>query len=265
MADFTEDAVLVVAHPDDEALWFSAVLRHVSRIVFCFSDYEKMSSLGPARRKVVSEYPLQAPLNLDLHEAGTFQSVDWRAARETDYGLEISTGGTTRAAYIQNFQRLRQQLHGLLGQYRNVITHNPWGEYGHPDHVQVYRAIKSLQADHHFSLWYSNYCGNRSVDLAFTHMSGFSSSYKSMPTDTELAARLRALYQKHDCWTWYDDYEWFTEEAYMEDPPPVAEKKSYGRLFPLNMIKTSFPLSARRKTRTRFGNILRSLERRRSL
>ena len=53
---------------------------------------------------------------------------------------------------------LKDLLRARLGDCRNVITHNPWGEYGHEDHVQVFRAVTALQAELGFAVWVSGYC-----------------------------------------------------------------------------------------------------------
>ena len=48
MSSFGSNAALVVAHPDDEALWFSSVLTRVDKIVICYQDLEG-SDLGQKR------------------------------------------------------------------------------------------------------------------------------------------------------------------------------------------------------------------------
>ena len=88
-----------------------------------------------------------------------------------------------------------------------------------------------------FNLWFSNYCSNSSVTLMMRYVSGFDSEYVTLETNKALGNSLMSL-SKKSCWTWYDDWEWFNEESFMKDRHR-AEVKTYGHIFPLNMIKIS--------------------------
>ena len=44
--------------------------------------------------------------------------------------------------YINNFDILVKKLTFELKDFKNVFTHNPWGEYGHEEHIQVFKAIE---------------------------------------------------------------------------------------------------------------------------
>ena len=79
--------------------------------------------------------------------------------------------------YRNNYDELKQRLEEKLRGYRNVFTHNPWGEYGHEEHVQVYRVVKDLQAQMRFNLWYSNYVSNKSFKLMLSHVERFCFEY----------------------------------------------------------------------------------------
>src|SRR5580765_529365 len=47
------DAAVVVAHPDDEVLWFSSLVAKVGRIVTCYGPNPKVAERGEQRRRVV--------------------------------------------------------------------------------------------------------------------------------------------------------------------------------------------------------------------
>ena len=68
--------------------------------------------------------------------------------------------------YRDNFTRICDALAPMLTPDMNVFTHNPWGEYGHEDHVQIFRALDHLRRRIGFTLWMSNYCTERSLPLA---------------------------------------------------------------------------------------------------
>lgn len=234
-------SILIVAHPDDEALWLSSVLERVDQIVFCFQDCASAPQLGPGRARLAGEYPLHNVANLGLEEALSFNTANWNRPRLDRHGIHIARDGKARARYEDNFHKLTGLLSPLLAGYRTVFTHNPWGEYGHEDHIQVYRVVKTLQEQFGFDLWFSNYCSQKSAPLMLEHVSGFSSNYVTLPTNRELAHELRDLYKKHGCWTWYKDYQWFKEESLMPDSALDTAHLSHGHIFPVNMLKTDFP------------------------
>ena len=88
------------------------------------------------------------------------------------------------------------------------------------------------------------------------HVSGFTSDYTTLPTNVELAHTLRDLYKKHGCWTWYNDYQWFSEESLMPDSALGTGGLAHGHIFPVNMLKTDFP-----NAYAAGGGIARSLRR----
>jgi LmbE family N-acetylglucosaminyl deacetylase len=256
-ADTPEKSIVVVAHPDDEALWLSSVLGDVDRILFCYEECSAATGLGAGRRKALAEYPLDNAGSLGLAEAVSFNTADWNNPVETEYGLLLAKNVRANKRYQETFSALLRGLTPILGGFRHVFTHNPWGEYGHEDHVQVYRAVKALQSKLGFNLWFSNYCGQQAVPLMMRYVSGFSNDYMSRPTNPELAGRLRELYVRHGCWTWYDDYQWFKEEAVMPDRALPATGAAHGHIFPVNMLKTDFIPS--RESGYSFGTVLRRL------
>lgn len=236
-----ERAVVVVAHPDDEILWLSSILARVDSIVFCFEDCAIAPELGPGRRKVIEEYPLQKVTSLGIAESVSFDEADWSDPVDSEYGLRLRRPDV-ETRYQGTYNAIVDRLPPVLEGRRNVFTHNPWGEYGHEDHVQVYKAVRKLQQQMNFTLWFSNYCSQRSVGLMLRHVAGFTSEYVTLPTDPELALRTSELYKKHGCWTWYQDYTWFREECLMSAETLAADsaRVAYGHIFPVNMLKTRF-------------------------
>jgi len=197
---------VAVAHPDDETLWLSSVLGRAAKIVFCYGDPYARPKNAAARRRAVAALPLAGLADLALPESGAGFSVDWRNPRLTAAGLAI-TDPAAGARYDANYAALVERLRPLLTGMRHVFTHNPWGEYGHAEHVQVHRAVASLQAELGFTLWFSNYIGAASrplARLADAHWSG----RLVAPPDRALAHRLRDIYRRHGAWTWSRWHRW---------------------------------------------------------
>lgn len=238
-----EKSILVVAHPDDEILWFSSIVYDVDAVIICFLDVPSNPAWTEGRHKSIPELPIESLSCLGLDESEAFNGADWRNPVISKQGLEISNNVNRNRLenYKNNYKELLARLKPLLSDYKNVFTHNPWGEYGHEEHVQVYRAVKYLQGGMHFNLWFSNYCSNKSFSLMQKYINGFDSNYKIKKTNKELAEDCMHIYKNNDCWTWYDDYQWFNEEYYMLDAHLTAKMHEYGHLFPLNMLKIEAP------------------------
>lgn len=237
-----EKSVIVVAHLDDEILWFSSVLEKVDETIACFLAYPSAPSLEQGRRRVIAEYPLNISC-LEIEEPGSFNTANWNTPVESPFGLDIAHNRAVKIRYEQNYHRLCARLASTLRGFRNVYTHNPWGEYGHEDHVQVYRAVKAVQTQLGFNLWFSNYCGNRSCALMLDHIARLNPEYITLPTNRALARDITDLYKKHNCWTWYDDHDWFKDECFLTDIDAVRNTRNHGHSFPINMLKTDFPES----------------------
>jgi LmbE family N-acetylglucosaminyl deacetylase len=245
-SDMFREAALVVAHPDDEALWFSSILERMEEIVICFMDVISRPDWSEGRRRCSASFPLQKATFLDLQESEVFNGANWLEPVPTHYGLEVkkknnSFPGFSDKRYRKNYEEIREQLSMRLRSRRNVFTHNPWGDYGHEEHVQVFRAIQDLQQEFGFNLWFSNYCSSKSYNLMLRYVYGFDSSYVTVETDQELGRSLMQLYQRNHCWTWYDDYAWFTHECFMLFNRDEVNARSPGHIFPLNFIKVGVP------------------------
>lgn len=226
---------LVVAHPDDEILWFSSILRRVERALICFLSNAAIPDRGPARHRVLDQYPIEQLECLELAVPLTRQWCDWTNPTETEFGLQMPAAARSR--YERSFADLRVLLRIELADYANVITHNPWGEYGHEMHVQVYRVVQSLADELGYRVWFSNYASSRSSALAERYLFGAPFDPVCLETDRELARRVRDLYVAEGCWTAPMDFVWFDQECY--NTLPTAEERRANperRIFRLNSL-----------------------------
>lgn len=228
-AEQRQGCAVVVAHPDDEILWLSSVLGSADRIVFCFGDPFEKPAKAAARRAAVAEYPLRGLADLAIPESGAGFLVDWRRPQRTASGIAISDPAAA-ARYEANHARLVTALRPLLSGLRAVHTHNPWGEYGHAEHIQVYRAVTELQAELGYTIWFSNYVAARSRPLAaLVGLEPLWSQSREVPTDADLVRRLRRLYRQHRAWTWNASHRWpRTETLYAQ--PPIGDPAPRHRL-----------------------------------
>ncbi|OGI61651.1 MAG: hypothetical protein A2W18_15180 [Candidatus Muproteobacteria bacterium RBG_16_60_9] len=267
MSEITERSALVVAHPDDEALWFSSILERVERVVICFSDVMSRPDWSEGRRRAIAQLPISGVISLGLTESEAFNGADWRNPAPNEHGLEVSRRpealpGISIDRYHANFSALVAHLTETLRHCQNVITHNPWGEYGHEEHVQVYRAVCHVQRALGYRIWFSNYCSNKSHNLMVRYLSGFDSSYLTMNTNIDLARRVESVYRANNCWTWpFSGYQWFRQECFVSNDSVAPSGMSVGRLFPLNYIRIEAPWEQQQASglRQRIARVVRKM------
>ncbi|MCF6147972.1 MAG: hypothetical protein E3K37_04855 [Candidatus Kuenenia sp.] len=240
-----EKSIIVAAHPDDEILWFSSIIDKVNEIVLCFlyrqhNNKFRIPDITSGREKSLQEYPIKTTSNLCLSEAAVFSSDNWNNPVTTKYGLKLSDKSISDKQYIKNYYILMEKLQNKLKGYQNVFTHNPWGEYGHEEHIQIYRVIRDLQKNMNFNIWYNNYCSTKSYDLMLRCISVSDSKYVTLKTNKILGNEIKDLYMKNNCWSWYSDWEWFNEESFRKDEIFESVKNKHNHNFPLNMVKVEY-------------------------
>lgn len=248
------DAILVVAHPDDEILWFSSVVSYVRKVIIVFAEDPRVPCLGKNRERIIEAYPLDNVELLGLTESCAFNTARWPNARRSTYGLELNAPLPTRNDYRRNYELLVPLLDQALANAPVVLTHSPWGDYGHEDHVQVYAAVREVQRKHNFQIWYPGYVSDRSWPMMQELVLGFSHTYATIDTNRKLAHDLAAMYREYNCWTWYDDYIWPIQETLFLEPNYVRRttSTSVGGNFPVNVLRLGLrqrPLQSRMLSR----------------
>lgn len=215
-----ENAVIVVAHPDDEVLWFASIVQSVGAVIVAFQDYAAVPGLGSRRAAAMAELPYRRLICLGIDEAGSFGPANWNDPVETEFGLALDAAAETvpaRQRYQQNFATLRTRLRELLPRGATVFTHNPWGEYGHEDHVQVHRVVDGLRDEMDLQMWTSPYYATRSAALA-SRYGGRVAAGEARPIDRDYMRAITQIYQRHDCWTWDGAWQWPHEERFLRAP-----------------------------------------------
>jgi LmbE family N-acetylglucosaminyl deacetylase len=241
-----QNAVMVVAHPDDEILWFSSILNDCKSVLVCFGpSATSKQSWDSGRAALMETYPLKKVRFLRVRQSDTFDAANWNKPKEADSGLHLRR---RRSLYGRNAENLRRILDVELKHESLVFTHNPWGEYGHEEHVQIFRILAELKQKLGFDLFVNSYVSNRSAKLMSrcTHSLGGNPLVRE--TDSTLALRLKNLYLENNCWTWMADYEWPEHESFyrvIRSNEGIELRTSAS--VPLNYITYDFNPSAVRK------------------
>jgi len=232
--DNRKKRVLVVAHPDDEVLWFSSIASQVDKVIMCFLGG---SGFTCQRKLAIRNHPLGAIVSLGLRQSGAFVQADWKSPIETDVGIDIVHNDRVRKRYTENFHALVKLLSPELRDCEEVFTHNPWGEYGHEEHIQIYRAVRTLQDAFGFDLWVDNYCGCRSITLLQEYLFGQYARYETHRIDSLFTEKLKKVYLQHGAWTWQENYEWFNEESFLLNLSKDSFQGNSGHLCPINLLR----------------------------
>ncbi len=260
---FLENSLIVAAHADDEILWFNSIAADVDEVIVVYCDFWANPALGPARQASFAEYPRANLHCLGIAESGATGCANWKTPQLTEYGIALGVEASRRAltrlakkslsmvsaydsekvayesvssAYRRNFHDVMSALRPRLRPDMNVFTHNPWGEYGHEEHIQVFRALERLREEIGFCLRVSNYCTDRAMPLAQRYFQSEPLDYVTLPCNKDFAEKVASVYKKHGCWTWADDWVWFDEECFMEAPRAATASEPHRHLFPLNFF-----------------------------
>ncbi len=79
---------VIVAHPDDEIIFFSSILKNASKIITCFSMSDDQN-VNIGRQKLKTQMPLNNFLFLDLVESAVFNSANWEYPKCITEGIEV--------------------------------------------------------------------------------------------------------------------------------------------------------------------------------
>ena len=204
--------ILIVAHPDDEILFFSSILENIEKVIVCFSG-SKSKVITDGREALKSQYPLSNIEWLNLDESDVYGASDWKKPVIADRGIRVSRD---EVSYRETFDNLIEIFKIKLISYDVVYTHNPWGEYGHEEHVSVFNAVLNSVRGYDKKVFVSCYLSDRSQKLFLMQSHLLLGEIQSGIIPKELCARLKRLYIDCNCWTWDDDYEWPNWEIFAE-------------------------------------------------
>lgn len=219
-SDILDRLAIVMAHPDDEVLWAGSALRAAEKIVLVYGEMPGWDEVNEGRKVAMAEFPLPTLDWLQMTESGVFDSASWPEVRETEYGLYTHPAlrllhSFDADRYRAQFHTLREALRPRLAGIRNVIAHGPWGEYGHEDHVQVFRVVASLAEELGLRLWVPAYVAPKSEALMRRNLKYCGKPTAPMPIDGAFAEEIAQIYKRTKTWTWFDSYVWPKTEQFL--------------------------------------------------
>ncbi|MBM4221588.1 MAG: hypothetical protein FJ170_06560 [Gammaproteobacteria bacterium] len=174
--------LLVVAHPDDEVIWFNP---EVFDRIIVFSAVHDRPGQEPARSMAIREHPLADRIEcLQLT-----QSAYWRFETQLQH-------------HRNNFLQLEKMLVNFAQQFQvtEVFTHNALGEYGHFDHILVHDLVKAVFA-------YRTGIPVWALPIPNAPWGTRVRSARFIDTNYELFNAIRDVYLKHGVWTFDTSYQ----------------------------------------------------------
>jgi hypothetical protein len=190
---------------------------------------------------------------LEMPESAVFDSASWPNARETAYGLYPHPSlrrliDFNPDQYRRQFAPLQARLRDRLDGARNVIVHSPWGEYGHEEHVQAFRAVAGLAAEMKFRVWVPGYYSERSEALMRRNLRYFGAPTEPMQIDRALTAEISQIYKRTGSWTWSESYVWPETERFFRHFPDGAPADEVATEAQLNRIVFPVTVGATRRS-----------------
>ncbi|ASQ47048.1 hypothetical protein [Legionella clemsonensis] len=168
---------LIVAHPDDEVIWFPS--KYFDLIVIAFLARHDKPYAALCRRLALQEHPLKERiLLLEIDESGYWKDK----TREQQFN----------EAKINLYHSLLELKDKYT--FTEIFTHNSVGEYGHSDHILVHELVKKV------------FCGSKIFCPAIPETRLKNYNYVSMNSDIEFYNETKDIYIKNKAWTWKIDY-----------------------------------------------------------
>ncbi|MBP9675015.1 MAG: hypothetical protein KBD63_07965 [Bacteriovoracaceae bacterium] len=171
--------IMIVAHPDDEIIWFEPVW--VDLIIVVFSARADSEFISKKRAEFIKMHP--------LGEKCLFMAMDEIPNQEN-----LKAWERVLEKYIKEYIEKRLNLLIPACAITDVFTHGPMGEYGHPHHILIHDVVKKIFKEKNTVIWAPNllYAKKGKVLIIRRNMN--------------LYRELKKLYVHHNIWTWKDEY-----------------------------------------------------------
>ena len=143
--------VLVFAHLDDELLWMEPFLGHSLALVqagpaTAQATAQKMKNFYASK----SVYPNSQELIFVFSPISTEQYLnEAKPENRCMRDLKQYSYDNTYRALFPILESLKKK--GAL----RIVTHNPWGEYGHPNHRNVSAVVREIAVKLNLEVWIS--------------------------------------------------------------------------------------------------------------
>ncbi len=229
--------ILVVAHPDDEVIFASSILKFMDLIIICFGEIPNEKKISSGRYSSIME----------LQKKGyNIEFLKIRQSRELFFGpnwFNLSESinrdklGLNLYDYVNNNRKIKKFLKPMLKDASVVFTHNPWGEYGHMEHIQVFNIIKNIRSEYNYEIFITGYVSNLTEKYSKEFSSQIQEEKLIRKSDLNIFYKFKKVYLKNNCWTWHQKYKPPSKEYFykLNEPNFSLEKDKNIELNYINM------------------------------
>ena len=201
-----EDAVLVVAHPDDEILFGWPVFfneEYEKHLIICSSDYYNENRKWCKYRK--NSLKKVCELENVSHTCLDYNSSFYLTQTRRPPGIPSGEPGDSFSPFRAMCDDIVQNLTNRVDDYDYIFTHNPYGEYGHMDHKLLFELIlKNTNKPLLFtdivmsSNWSEGYPKrNKKIEELF-----YKNKKEDFLIDWEKYNKYKKIYEEDGVWTW---------------------------------------------------------------
>ena len=196
--------VMIVAHIDDEIIWFLPWLRQVEKVI------------------IASLPATSAHLNIVNKYAPSYDALwQWgRGITSTQDYKERWLNPKIRQDFITE-QSYDQMLRDIIAdpEITEIWTHNPYGEYSHRHHKDVSKIVRGLAVEYGKDVWCPNivirFPGYLYEELSIPYLKQQVKRY-----DLNLYKEIRQMYLDEpvnqtfpvDYWTWGNENEYYPQK-----------------------------------------------------
>ena len=231
-----KNSILILAHPDDEILFASSLINDVKKIIIIYSATPNRR-LSKNREKLINKYPLKKCIFLSLDESiGPKNLFYLLNGSETNYGVKIDD-----ISYKNNKKNIEKKINNYINNCDTLITHNPWGEYGNHEHIQLHRIIRDIAFKKRLKLYVTGYASFASSNLMYMNDCLLKNKFFIKETNISLFKKLKQLYLETGCWTYSNSYEPPKIEIFYEIELSVEHKLK--QIISPQKLQTSLPVN----------------------
>lgn len=188
----------VFAHPDDELLWGFPMMQYDDFDRYLMTVSDNHNGYGAHAKQALEEVCRAA--RIKLVECSGLPSEYYRiATRHKPTTLMLDVVPTI-------LSRLRRVLDEVKPD--RIITHNPFGEYGHGDHRLLFNVVSMLPETDGVEIVFTDACQLNKTHLSFENIPRRvrEAYYRNCLDECKLAMNwfepLREIYKSHDAWSW---------------------------------------------------------------